>query len=100
MTEQDLPEHISAIKQRGYVVWAADGPSPELKARFQEQHIQVGGVSQVRVWGLQVDDERELPGHERTSIPDEELWQVQLISSDGSRYEVNAALVEAAPQDA
>jgi len=99
VTAQDLPEHVSVIKQRGYVVWAAEGPSPELKASFPEQHIKVGGIRQVRVWGLQVDDERELPGHERTSIPDEELWQVQLVSADGSTFEVNAAWVEAAPEE-
>jgi hypothetical protein len=59
--------------------------------------IRVAGIRHVRVWGLQVDDERELPGHERTSIPDEELWQVELVADDGSKYEVSAATVEPAP---
>ena len=70
---------------------------PDLKARLPDGRIKVGGIRQVRVWGLQVDDERELHGRERTSIPDEELWQVQLVASDGSTFEVNASFVEAAP---
>lgn len=97
MTEQALPERMLAIKKRGYVVWARQGPSAELKAKFPEQLIKVGEIRHVRVWGLQVDDERTLPGHERTSIADEELWQVELIAGDGSRYEVNANYVEPAP---
>ena len=34
-----------------------------------------------------------LPGHERTEIPDEELWEVVLQSKDGSTFEVNAKFV-------
>lgn len=97
MTKQDLPERMAAIRERGYVVWAEHGPSPEFKARFPEQPIKVGEIRHVRVWGLQVDDERALPGHERTSIPDEDLWQVELVAGDGSKYEVNGNLVVAAP---
>jgi hypothetical protein len=52
----------------------------------------------VRQWGLQVDDEFELPGHERTMIPDEELWEVSIRARDGSTYEVNAALLRPAPE--
>jgi len=48
--------------------------------------------------GLQVDDERELPGHERTTIPDEDLWQVELEALDGSHFEVNSQLLAAAPE--
>ena len=96
MTQHPLPEAIQAIKERRYVVWADEGPEPAFKAHFDETRIPVGGIRHVRVWGLQVDDERELPGHERTSIPDEELWQVDLIAKDGSKYEVNASLVRAA----
>ncbi len=97
MAAQEMPERIKAITERGYVIWTNDAELPDLKARFPDGPIKVGGIRQVRVWGLQVDDERELHGRERTSIPDEELWQVQLVASDGSTYEVNAALVEAAP---
>jgi hypothetical protein len=43
-----------------------------------------------------VDDERELMGHERTSVADEELWQVVLQAKDGATYEVNSRLVVAA----
>ncbi len=89
---------MQAIRACGYVVWAKQGPSDELKAKFPELPIKVGEIRHLRVWGLQVDDERALPGHERTSIPDEELWQVELIASDGSKYEVNASFIEAAPK--
>ena len=47
---------------------------------------------------LQVDDERELPGHERTTIPDEDLWQIELEALDGSHFEVNSQLLVAAPR--
>ena len=95
--EKALPENIAAIKERGFVVWSSDELLPEFKDRFDVGQIPVVGIRHVRVWGIQVDDERELPGHERTSIPDEELWQVELIADDGSKYEVNATLVRPAP---
>jgi hypothetical protein len=50
----------------------------------------------VRVWGLQVDDERELPGHERTQIPDDEIWEINLEAKDGSHYEVDSRKLKAA----
>lgn len=96
MTEPRLPEALQAIKDRGYVVWKTEPPAA-LAAKFMQSPIKVAEIRHVRVWGLQVDDERELPGHERTSIPDEELWQVELIADDGSKYEVSAATVEPAP---
>ena len=93
-----LPEKIAAIKERGFVVWSSDELLPEFKDRFADDRIPVVGVRNVRVWGIQVDDERELPGHERTAIPDEELWQVELKAKDGSTYEVNSNLVAPAPE--
>ncbi len=97
MTEQQMPEAIRAIQARGSVVWAEGGPPAALAARFTRTPIPVAGIRHVRVWGLQVDDERALPGRERTSIPDEDLWQVELVADDGSRYEVSAAAVRPAP---
>jgi len=96
VTEPKLPEALQAIKDRGYVVWKTDPPAA-LAAKFMNSPIEVAGIRHVRVWGLQVDDERELPGKERTSIPDEELCQVELVADDGSKYEVSAATVEPAP---
>lgn len=93
-----LPERITAIKKRGYVVWAKKDLAPEFMTKFDESKIPVVGVRHVRVWGIQVDDERELLGHERTSIPDEELWEVNLQAKDGSQYEVNSDFVEPAPK--
>jgi hypothetical protein len=93
-----LPDKITAIKDCGYVRLANRGRTPEMLARFGAGRIPVVGIRHVRQWGLQVDDERVLPGLERTSVADEELWEVNLTATDGSRYEVNADLVEPAPQ--
>jgi hypothetical protein len=71
--------------------------APDFRALFDSGRIPVKGIRSVRVWGLQVDDERELPGHERTMIPDEELWEVNLVARDGSCYEVESRLLKAAP---
>jgi len=92
-----MPEHIAAIVAAGYATWATDDVDQALRARFDEERIPVIGVRQVRVWGLQVDDERELPGLERTQIPDEEIWEVNLEARNGSRYEVESRLLKAAP---
>ena len=54
------------------------------------------GVRHVRVWGIQVDDERALPGLERTSIPDEDLWEITLEAKDGSSYEFDSRLLKPA----
>jgi hypothetical protein len=45
---------------------------------------------------LQVDDERALPGRERTQIPDEDIWEVNLEASNGSHYEIDARLLKPA----
>ena len=95
---QHMPENVLAIKKRGFVVWANDEVPDTFKTQFDEKHIPVKGVRHVRVWGLQVDDERELPGHERTSIPDEEIWEINLRAKDGSCYEVESKLVKPAPE--
>ncbi len=96
--EIHLPAKIAEIKQCGFVIWASDDVSAEFAAHFDTDRIPVAGVKHVRVWGIQVDDERELPGHERTSIPDEELWQIELKAKDGSTYEVNSKMVKPAPK--
>jgi hypothetical protein len=90
---QPLPDKIMAIKQCGCVNWSSKELSSEFKQRFEANHIPVVSVHNVRVWGIQVDDEREIPGLERTSIPDEELWNIKLKAKDGSTYEVNADFV-------
>ncbi len=93
-----LPDQVIAMTRRGYVVWKGEPLDPGFRARFASDRIPVVGIRHVRVWGIQVDDERELPGHERTSIPDEELWEIQLRAKDGSIYEVNSALLAPAPE--
>ena len=101
MTDQDtaskMPQHVAAISACGYAMWASDEVDPKLRATFDGERIRVVGVRNVRVWGLQVDDERELPGRERTSIPDEETWEINLEANDGSHYEFESRLLKAAP---
>ena len=93
-----LPEEVAAIGQRGYVVFADESLSAEFRERFDAGSIPVTAIRHVRQWGLQVDDEFELPGHERTRIPDEELWEISIRALDGSSYEVNATLLRPAPE--
>ena len=94
-----MPAAVAAIKHCGFACWAGGAPPPNLIGRFDDSRIPVENVRHVRIWGLQVDDERELPGHERTSIPDEDIWQVTLRANDGSRFEVNSNLLVAVSPD-
>ena len=95
---RNMPAEVAEIAECGYAIWARDDVDANLRARFDTQRIPVAGVRHVRIWGLQVDDERELPGHERTTIPDEDLWQVDLEAVDGSHFEVNSQLLVAEPR--
>ncbi len=81
-----MPEHVSEIVACGFAIWAGDDVDATIRSKFDDARIPVVGVRNVRVWGVQVDDERELPGHERTQIPDEEIWEVNLEARNGSRY--------------
>lgn len=93
-----LPDAVAAIERRGYVVFADESLPEEFRERFDAGRIPVNAVRHVRQWGVQVDDEFELPGHERTRIPDEELWEISIRALDGSSYEVNVALLRPAPE--
>lgn len=93
-----MPANLAAIVEAGFAIWADDSVDASLRAQFDGQRIPVAGVRQVRVWGLQVDDERELPGLERTQIPDEEVWEVNLVAEDGSKYEFDSTLLVVAPE--
>jgi len=92
-----MPASVAAIQECGHAIWINDDVATNLRVHFDTRRIPVRGIRNVRVWGLQVDDERELPGHERTQIPDEELWELNLVALDGSCYEVEARLLKAAP---
>lgn len=92
-----MPQHVAAIANCGYAIWATDDIDSKLRARFDSERIPVTGVRNVRIWGLQVDDERELPGHERTEIPDEETWEINLEAKDGSHFEFDSTFLTAAP---
>jgi len=91
-----MPAHVADIVASGFAAWATDDVDQDLRARFDPARIPVAGVRNVRVWGLQVDDERELPGHERTNIPDDEIWEINLEALNGSHYEVDSRLLKAA----
>jgi len=90
------PRNVSAIEQCGYAIWAGSDLPADFRSRFDSSRIPVVGVRNVRIWGIQVDDERALPGLERTSIPDEELWELVLRAKDGSTYEVNSRFLKPA----
>lgn len=92
-----MPEAVAAIRDCGYAIWADDDVPASFRCKFDPQRIPVRDIRSVRVWGLQVDDERELPGQERTQIPDEELWEFNLVALDGSCYEVESRWLVAAP---
>jgi hypothetical protein len=92
----NLPEEVAAIESSGYVVFTDESLPAEFRERFDAGRIPVSAIRHVRQWGLQVDDEFELSGHERTRIPDEELWEVVIRARDGSTYEVNVALLRPA----
>jgi len=92
-----MPEDLMTIVNKGYAIWAGDDVDAALRARFDSRRIPVVGVRHVRVWGLQVDDERELPGLERTQMADDEIWEVNLEAKDGSRFEVESRLLKPAP---
>jgi len=95
---KNLPEDIAAINKSGFVAWSDENDlSSEFIQQFDDERIPVLGLRQVQIWGLQVDDERELPGHERTSIAGEELWEIILEAKDGSRYNVNSKFIVPAP---
>ncbi len=94
-----MPASVAAIAESGYAIWASDDVDGALRARFDSDRIPVVGVRHVRLWGLQVDDERELPGLERTRIPDDEIWEVNLKATDGSNYEVESTLLKPAGKD-
>ena len=94
-----MPDAVAAIRDSGFAIWASAEAVAGIRERFDSVRIPVKGVRSVRVWGLQVDDERELPGLERTSVPDEELWEINLQAKDGSCYEVEAHLLVAAPPE-
>lgn len=100
MQKRRKPEHVQSIIDCGYATWSdAHAIDEAMRSRFDDTRIPVAGVRQVRVWGLQVDDERELPGRERTQIPDEELWEINLIAKNGSKYEISSTLLRPAPKD-
>lgn len=94
----NLPDEVAAIERCGYVEFTDESLPAEFRERFDAERIPVTAIRHVRLWGLQVDDEFEIQGHERTRIPDEELWEISIRARDGSTYEVNAGLLRPASE--
>lgn len=92
----EMPPAVAAIRDAGFATWAGETVAPALRDKFDEKRIPVRNIRHVRVWGLQVDDERALPGLERTSIPDEDLWEVSLEARDGTTRSFDSRLLKAA----
>jgi len=93
----NIPAAVAAIVDCGFAVWSSADVDDDLRSKFASDRIPVAGMRHVRIWGLQVDDERELPGLERTQIPDEEVWEINLVAKDGSQYEIDSRLLKPAP---
>jgi hypothetical protein len=94
--EVTMPPALAAIRDCGYAIWGDDSVAPSLREKFDPKRIPVRNIRHVRVWGLQVDDERALPGRERTSIPDEDIWELSLEAKDGSTRNFDSRLLKAA----
>jgi hypothetical protein len=92
----EMPAAVAAIRDAGFATWAGDSVAAALRAKFDPARIRVRNIRHVRVWGLQVDDERALPGLERTRIPDEDIWEVSLEALDGSTRAFDSRLLVAA----
>jgi len=95
-TAANMPQPVAEIAACGYAIWVNEDVDAKLRARFDSVRIPVAGIRNVRNWGLQVDDERALPGLERTEIPDEESWEIKLEAKDGSDFEFDSTLLRAA----
>jgi len=91
-----MPPEVAAIRDSGFAVWATDDVAQGLRGNFVTGRIPVKNIRHVRVWGLQVDDERALPGLERTMIPDEDIWEITLESKDGKLYAFDSRLLRPA----
>jgi hypothetical protein len=95
-TVPSMPPEVAAIKDRGFAVWASDDVAQSLRGSFDTRRIPVKSIKHVRVWGIQVDDERALPGLERTMIPDEDIWEITLESREGTSYAFDSKLLRPA----
>jgi hypothetical protein len=96
VADVEVPPGVAAIREAGFATWVGDSVAPALRDKFDAARIPVRNIRHVRVWGLQVDDERALPGRERTSIPDEDIWEVSLEATDGSTRSFDSRLLKAA----
>ena len=87
--EPQLPEKVAAIAKRGFVMWKGETLKPEFRAHFDPNQIPVVGIRHVRVWDIQVDDERAL---QTRAILDSERGSVGNTPTSEGRHDVRSGL--------
>jgi hypothetical protein len=95
VTDPEMPPEVAEIRDAGFATWSGDSVAAALREKFDAHRIPVRNIRHVRIWGLQVDDERALPGRERTSIPDEDIWEISLEAKDGTTRSFDSRLLVA-----
>ena len=85
-----VPPIISAMAKSGFATWANDDVDHALKSKFDADRIPVAGVRYVRVWGNQAGRQPTLA---QGALPDEETWEVNLVSTSGSIHVVDSRLL-------
>jgi hypothetical protein len=85
-----VPPIVSAMARSGFATWANDEVDHALKSKFDADRIPVAGVRYVRVWGNHAG---QRPNLTQGALPDEEIWEVNLVSTSGSIHEVDSRLL-------
>lgn len=86
-----VPAVVGAIARSGFATWANDDVDHALKSKFDADRIPVAGVRYVRVWG---SCGGKRPDPVEGALPDEEIWEVNLVSTTGSIHEVDSRLLK------
>jgi hypothetical protein len=86
-----VPQVVGAMAKSGFATWANDDVDHALKSKFDADRIPVAGVRYVRVWGNHAG---RAPGLAEGALPDEEIWEVNLVSTGGSIHVVDSRLLK------
>lgn len=85
-----VPPVVSAMAKSGFATWANDDVDHALRSKFDTERIPVAGVRYVR-------EQDRRPGRQpdlaENASPDEEIWEVNLVSTSGSIHEVDSRLL-------
>lgn len=85
-----VPAAVGAMAKSGFATWANDDVGHALKSKFDADRIPVAGVRHVRVWGNHAG---RAPNLAQGALPDDEIWEVNLISTSGSIHVVDSRLL-------